>query len=258
MSRRRIGRGIRPNVGTGEAYRKALEKLVDEMTASLNYWLVRRWSEAPPTLAMDERWDSALQRTIRELRRRWTDRFDEAAPKLATHYAKRAADRATGEIGSILADAGMVVDFKVSPAVRTAMSGIVGDNVSLIKSIASEHLTQVEGIVMRSASLGRDLETMSRELREKFEVPKKRAALIARDQNNKMTATITRVRQQEAGIDQAIWMHSHAGRKPRPEHVAFSGHTYDVAKGAYLEGVWTWPGVEINCRCYSKPVLPGF
>ena len=45
---------------------------------------------------------------------------------------------------------------------------------------------------------------------------------------------------------------------PRASHVAASGKRYDVAKGMYLDGVWTWPGHEINCRCVSKAVIPGF
>lgn len=249
---------MHPSVGDGEAYRKALERLVDEMNGSLIYWLVSRWRDDPPTLAMDESWIGALRRTMNELSRRWQSRFDEAAPKLAAHYAKRAATRSTAELAKILQDTGLTVDFKTTAAVRTAMGASVGENVGLIRSIASEHLADVRGIVMRSASLGRDLETMSSELMERFSVPKDRAALIARHQNNMMSATITRVRQTEAGIERAIWVHSHAGKKPRPEHLAFSGKEYDVATGAFLEGVWTWPGVEINCRCFSRPVMPGF
>jgi uncharacterized protein with gpF-like domain len=66
------------------------------------------------------------------------------------------------------------------------------------------------------------------------------------------------VRQKELGITKAIWVHSGGGKHPRPEHVAFSGKEYDVEKGAYLEGKWTWPGFEINCRCTSRSVIPGF
>jgi SPP1 gp7 family putative phage head morphogenesis protein len=258
LSRRRIGGPIRPNVGNGEAYRKALDKLIDEMNASLDYWLLARWSEDPPTLAMDESWIGALRRTMRELAKRWTSRFDEAAPKLATYYAKRAADRAQGRLAEILKDAGMTVDFRVSPGVRTAMGAVVSDNVGLIKSIAAEHLSDVEGIVMRSASLGRDLGVMSAELRKRFDVPKKRAALISRHQNNMMTATITRVRQQEAGIERAIWVHSHAGRVPRPEHVEWDGKSYDVSKGMWsrVDNAYVWPGTPVNCRCFCRPVMP--
>lgn len=259
MKHRCIGAPMRPNVGTGEVYRKELVRLIDEMNASLAYWLEARYKENPAgAVSMDESFVGTLKRTMRNLGKRWQDKFDEAAPKLAEHYAKRAADRSTKVLDGILRDAGMVVDFKMTPAMRVVMDATVIENVSLIRSIAAEHLADVEQLVLRSASQGRDLATMSTELREKFDVPKKRAAMIALNQNNKMTATVTRVRQKEAGIDRAIWVHSTAGRKPRPEHVAFSGHEYNVAKGAFLEGVWTWPGVEINCRCYSRPIIAGF
>ena len=45
----------------------------------------------------------------------------------------------------------------------------------------------------------------------------------------------------EAGITKARWLHSAGGKTPRPEHVAFSGKTYDIATGADVEG--RWPGV---------------
>jgi hypothetical protein len=67
-----------------------------------------------------------------------------------------------------------------------------------------------------------------------------------------------RKRQLQSGTTHAIWMHSGAGVAPRSAHVAFSGHMYEVARGAFLEGKWTWPGVEIDCKCMSRPVIPGF
>jgi SPP1 gp7 family putative phage head morphogenesis protein len=258
----RVGKPLHPNAGIAASYRRALERLIDEMNNSLLYWLTARWRDDPPQLAMDESWISGLRRTMRVLQRRWQSRFDEMAPKLAAHFAESVADRSTANLRRVLDEGGMTVDFKLSPHVRIVHGAVVAENVQLIKSIAQEHLTDVQGIVMRSVTTGRDLEHLARELRERFDVPKARAELIARDQNNKASAVITRARQQEVGIDQAIWVHSHAGKHPRPEHVAFAagrlgGPVYDVAKGAFLEGVWTWPGVEINCRCFSRPVLPG-
>ena len=34
-------------------------------------------------------------------------------------------------------------------------------------------------------------------------------------------------------IREAIWMHSHAGKKPRPEHVKMDGKTYNITKGMW-------------------------
>jgi hypothetical protein len=261
--RTQLGAPIHPNAGNAAVLRKRLDALIDEMHRSLVWWLSARWRAKPPVLAQDESPADALRRTMRTLGRRWQSRFDEAAPKLADYFAQRAAGHATGKLDEILDQAGLTVQFKTTPAVRDALDALVGENVGLIKSIAAEHLSAVEGMVMRSVSQGRDLGTLTDELKDRYDLTKKRAALIARDQNNKATAVVTRVRQQEAGITKARWLHSHAGKTPRPEHVAFAagklgGPFYDVSKGAYLEGKWVWPGTEINCRCTSRPVIEGF
>ena len=66
------------------------------------------------------------------------------------------------------------------------------------------------------------------------------AVIIARDQNNKATASMTRARQNELGITEAIWVHSGAGKHPRPTHVAMNGAKYDVKKGMWDPAVKRW------------------
>lgn len=259
----RLGAPIHPNAGNAAVYRKRLECLIDEMHRSLLWWLCARWRKAPPVLAQDETPALGLRRTMGVLDKRWRDRFDDAAEQLAAHFGKRVEERATGRLAEILDNAGMTVRFRTTPAVRDALQAVIGANVSLIKSIAATHLADVEGIVMRSVSEGRDLETMAKEIEDRYRLTRERAAFIAQHQNNMATAVIARVRQQEAGITRARWVHSHAGKTPRPEHVAFAagrlgGPFYDVSKGAYLEGAWTWPGVQPRCRCVSRPVIEGF
>lgn len=261
--RSRILAPVHPNVGIEADYRHSLDKLVEEMNRSLIYWISAQWRRNEPALASDEAPAAGLRRMMRDLRRRWESRFDDASKKLADHFVQDASRRSQKALEKILDDAGMTVQFRLTPTVRGVINATIGDNVSLIKSIASEHLTDVEGIVLRSVQQGRDLHYAARAIEDQFGVSKRRAALIARDQNNKMTAAITRVRQQELGINKARWLHSGGGKHPRPEHVAFSagrlgGPFYDVSKGAYLEGKWTWPGIEINCRCVSQPVVEGF
>jgi hypothetical protein len=70
----------------------------------------------------------------------------------------------------------------------------------------------------------------------------------------------SRSRQLELGITHARWQHSGAGTHPRPEHVKASNERliYEIAKGAFLGGKWTWPGVEIDCKCVGQPVIPRF
>jgi len=150
----------------------------------------------------------------------------------------------------------------MTPAAQDILDATISEQVALITNIGTQYLSGIETAVLQSVQRGGDLKYLSGELEQRYGIARRRAELIARDQNAKATANMTRARQDEIGITEAIWLHSGGGRHPRKEHVAFSrgklgGPVYDINKGAYLEGVWTWPGHEINCRCVSKPLIPG-
>lgn len=249
---------VRANAGLRNAYQARLDALIDELYASLTYWLAAKYRANAPEMATDESPAMALRRAMRKLTRRWQRKFDDVAPELASYFAQAANDRSDVALQALLRKSGFTVRFKASVAQNDVYQAVVGENVGLIKSIAQKSLTDVEGAVMRSVAAGRSLGDLTKELQHQHGLTKKRAAFIARDQNNKATAVMVRVRQQELGVKQAIWKHSAGGKHPRPEHVAFDGQKYDVEKGAYLDGKWTWPGVEPNCRCYSVSVIPGF
>ena len=257
---------VRPNVGITVWYRLQLEQLVDEMNASVQYWVKSSYrNNEPLILAQDELPAQALWRSMRQLRKRWQKNFDEAAPKLAKYFTTKVEKRSKATLAKLLRDAGMSVEFKMT---RTQADGIranIHENVSLIRSIPQKYFGQIEGLVMRSVQAGGDMYTLSQALQTEYGRTKKRARLIARDQNNKATAFLTRTRQTEMGIEEAIWLHSHGGKVPRPTHLRNNGKRYSVKKGWYDpdadgkgKGRYIHPGELINCRCVPRSVIPGF
>jgi hypothetical protein len=257
---------VRYNAGIEADYATRLQKLVEEMSTSLIYWLQAQWRKNPPaTLAADEAPGTALRRRFEELGSRWESRFDAASVELARYFANKALRNADTMMAKILADAGITVKFRLSAAAADVARATVAQNVQLIRSIGQQHLNDVQGIIMRSVQMGGKVSDAVREMEERYSLTRKRAALIARDQNHKALAAITRVRQQELGIRRARWVHSTAGKVPRPSHVAFSrgqlgGPFYDVDRGWFDpdEQQWIYPGQLINCRCISAPVIEGF
>lgn len=246
------------NRGVATAYKRSLLALIEEMGASVEYWLVAAYKKQPPAvagLAEDASPANEIRKILDRLAKRWLKRFDEAAPKISEAYVRKMFKASDSAMRAALKDAGWTIKFKLTKPMRDALNASISENISLIKSIPEEYLKRVEGVVYRSYSSGRDLETMVKGIRRAYPVTVKRASFIARDQSNKLNAATNRTRKLELGITQAIWMHSHAGKKPRPSHVAADGKVYDVAKGMYLDGKWTWPGVEPNCRCSDKGVL---
>lgn len=260
--RDKVLKPVHPNAGLAALYRRRLDRLITDMQRSYVYWLTATYRRTPPVLAADANPAKAFERELRDLGDQWVARFEDAAPKLARYFTRAVERRSTKTLMKILRDAGIAVEFKMTPAMRDVVNATLAENVSLIKSIASQYHSQVEGLVMRSVASGRDLGTLTAELQQRYGVTRRRAALIAKTQNNMATAAMMRVRQGEAGITEAIWLHSHGGREPRPTHLANSGERYNIAEGWYDPDPKVrrhiQPGELINCRCVSKPIVKGF
>lgn len=255
-----ILRPVHPNAGLEAEYRRKLTALIDEMGRSLTYWLSAAYRGNSPEIAEDELPAETMRRAIRRLARRWQANFNDLADDLAAHFAQSAGERSDASLKAALKKGGFTVEFKMTRAQRDVLNAAVHENVALIRSIPQQHLAQVEGIVMRSVSTGRDLGQLADDLQAQLGVTKKRAALIARDQNNKVTAALSRARQVEMGLTEAVWVHSHAGKKPRKSHLAMNGKRYDIRKGMWDpdEQMHILPGQLINCRCIGKALIPGF
>lgn len=260
---------VQPNAGLRVMYDKRIMALIRKMVDDVTKSVMAAYEENPPrvaqlAMAADELPSDQLRRLFRELSKQWRASFEVGAHELAEYFAQAASQRSDVQLKAILTKAGFAVTFKLSPAQRDILKAVVAENVALIKSIPEQYLTAVGGAVMRSVQVGRDVGGLRKELQEQFGVTRRRASLIARDQNNKATSAFNRARQLEIGVKQARWMHSRAGKTKRPTHVAKNGKLYDVATGWYDpdaygkgKGAYIWPGQLINCRCTSQSLFPG-
>lgn len=262
----KTARNVQANRGIEAAYRRALQKLIADMHGSVQYWLKAGYRANPPRMeaVVDMAKDAAaapsakMKRILDDLAERWIKKFEDAAPKLAETYMRSQFKATDVSFKAALADAGWSVVFNPTPAVRDALTASMQENVGLIRSIPREYLQQVEGAVMRSYTAGRDLHSMVKELQKIYPKVGDRAALIARDQCNKANAVANRARTLQLGLKQGMWMHSGAGKHPRPSHVKAGKEKliFDIVKGAYIEGEWIFPGQKIRCRCTWRVVLP--
>jgi SPP1 gp7 family putative phage head morphogenesis protein len=213
-----------------------------------------------PELASDATPTKQLERLLEKWGQQWIKRFDLAAQKISLDFAAKNQNATQTAMQASLKKAGFTVPFKPTRASIEAYKAVAAEQVGLIKSIAQKYHTDVQTQVWQSVKRGADLRTLSQQLEKNYGVTRRRAALIARDQNAKAKATIEAVRHQEIGIRQAIWMHSKAGKEPRPTHVAMNNKLYDLNKGMWDsdEQKYIHPGELINCRCTMRPYIPGF
>ena len=267
MTPDKVADPVHPNVGIEVAYRKKMEALVDNMHRSIMWWVVNAYKRDTPEtvlMALDDSSAMKLHKIIQKLTKYWHRNFNEAAKELAKYFANKNQNQTDSALKAILKSSGMAVEFKLTPAMRDTLQATIKQNVALITHMADNHLKEIEGITMRSVQAGGDLKYLSDQLEARYQMTRKRAKFIASDQNSKATASITRVRQIELGLKQAKWLHSHAGKTPRPTHMKLNGTLYDVKQGAWDKdadgkgkGRYVFPGELIKCRCVSRSIIPG-
>lgn len=252
---------IWPNAATERWYDRELNELLAEAQADLSRRIRKAWRTNEPTIGFAQ--DASAVVDVRKLLdswgKRWTARFDTMSDRIAESFARRSSRATELSMQASLKKAGFTVAFKPTRKSLEAYKAVVAENVGLIKSISAKYHDDVQGAVWAAVRGGYDLSTLSKDLRKKYGISVNRAALISRDQAAKAKATIENVRRQELGIKQAIWRHSHAGKVPRPTHVAMSGKVFDLDKGMWdsAEGKFVFPGELINCRCSSSPLIAG-
>jgi|SRR5580658_7867100 SPP1 gp7 family putative phage head morphogenesis protein len=255
-------RAVHANAGVRDWYRKELQCLLFRVNRSLILHIGAAWKEAPPItgFAQDAPTSSVLlQRALRKWGGLWTKKFNKLSLDLSRKFARKSFRTTENAMRDAFKAAGFTVEFKPTPHSVESYHAVVAENVGLIKSIPSDYLHDVQTSVWQSVMKGADLGELTKTIQSKYGIAHRRAALIARDQNNKAKAVIENTRRQELGISKARWRHSHGGKVPRPAHVAMDGKVYELSKGMYDrdEGKWIWPGQLINCRCTSKSIIPG-
>lgn len=253
-------RNIPVNEGIEAAYRKHLQQFVRAMAIDLMKRVKRAYRPASDRLAMDDDDPVVTLRTLlRRCGRLWTRRFNRMSADIAEMFATRSQADLERAFRKRLKEAGFTVRFRPTEQMVSAYRAVVAENVGLIKSIPQEFLKDVEGAVWRSALKGGAMYELSKEIRAKYGISARRAAFIAADQSHKTRTVFDNARRAELGIKEADWRHSHAGKQPRPTHIAMHGKRFEISKGMWDSAVqrWVQPGELPRCRCTSRAVIPG-
>lgn len=252
---------IHANKGVEAWYRDRLYRLIEAMHIELQQQLAVAWALDPPEIgfAHDATPTQKIAKILETWGTKWGRKLDSLSLDIASKFAAKAFGMTDRQLEAAFAKSGFTVKFKPTRRSLQAYQAVAAENVGLIKSIPQEYLKDVQTKVWESVKVGADMGTLAKGLRETYGVSTRRAALIARDQNNKAKAVIENTRRQQLGIKKAIWQHSSGGKVPRPTHVSMNGKAFDLTKGSYDrdEKKWVWPGQLINCRCTSRAIIPG-
>ena len=221
---------------------------------------------------------SAVKRSIfRYARREVVAMWDNAAQALARQFAlqvQRYSLTAFRKSVRGLLKNERVVDALKEPKLRSVISGIVRENVRLIRSIPRQYIAKVKTAILSY----NDGTLTKRKFEDRMTVLTDqvftRMRLIARDQNEKATEAMMVLRMEANGMHLVKWVHTHLKEKqPREYHLTkwdgrsgkrsgkpngLNGYIFDLSNPPVIDkksGERGYPAQLINCKCYLVPVV---
>lgn len=235
------------------AYNRKLQQIVKLVRDDIDAELVPVIKQSVPEYVADS-WSDVIAAALQRLVERWTSPFArrqarEIAGTFVTDASTRAMRRTVGI--DLYGGNDQLIDY---------LKAAADQNAALITSIPAQYLEQVSNIVVGNMRQGMRPSYIEQQLVKQFGVTTRRAKLIARDQTSKIQGEITRIRQVNSGILYFRWLTAHDERV-RPSHVAVGNRDVGYGKGVFrwddlpvVDGVPTFPGQPINCRCVAVPV----
>lgn len=248
-------RAVRPNAGLRKAYAGKLRSLVRQMAQDVAKELEGLYRKVEPRIAKDAKSESPaerLQKIIDRTRKKWEESTRDFAEDTADWFVRKTRDHVDRAQNSALRASGFEgfdLRFDKGQISQDAFDALVNANTSLIKSISSRYLQEVEGLVMRAVTDGRDVAGLKSELSKRYGITQRRADFIARDQCNKATEALCRANDLEVGVEQGEWIHVPGKHTSRETHKEMDGKKFDLKKGLYDRDVgrYVLPGELPGC-----------
>ena len=212
--------------------------------------------------------DSKLRRLLQEVadaleQRIATFGLDEKVKKIA-ELAKGNSLREWKKAVKDTLGIDLLDDYYKGEIYEEAIRRWISENILKIKSLPTETLGNMRQIILDSYMKGKSIRDIQKDIQEEYNVSKRYAQLLARDQIATLNAQITKLQQQDAGCRKYKWSTSHDSRV-RDCHRSLNGKTfswddppemwYETKSGRVYTGRHCHPGEDYCCRCVAIPVF---
>lgn len=146
-------------------------------------------------------------------------------------------------------------DYYLGDFYKQGMEQWISDNVDLIKTLPNQSLDKMKEIVYKGYTGGLNTTDMIKAITKAYQMDKRHAKFIARDQTAKLNGAIQRAQQLDAGITHYKWC-TCGDERVRNSHKALEGKVFEWGNPPENgDGRKCEPGEDYNCRCIGSPVF---
>ena len=141
---------------------------------------------------------------------------------------------------------------------KTEIAKNYTDNMELtIKGWQDDQIKKLRLFVGEQVRAGRRYENIKKDLNKKFDLLPKRAAFIARQEVNLLSAQMQEQKCRKAGFNKYVWR-TREDDRVRLDHAHLDGEIFDWDHPPIVDvktGRRGHPGTDYNCRCYAITIL---
>lgn len=137
------------------------------------------------------------------------------------------------------------------------LNALVLETTEWVKKLRDETLETFTTNTLHAMTTGDNLETIMEQFKGVVENRKGHAKFLAHNQIQNFNSITSKIRVQKLGITRAVW-DTAGDDSVRLSHAARDGKEFDLAEGLYssIDGEYLIPGIDYNCRCTARYVLP--
>jgi uncharacterized protein with gpF-like domain len=268
-----VARGTQlvPNAALKEAYAKKIKTLIDRMVDDYKDELFQGFGHKDVEFfyGEDASTTAIFKRILGRLDRKWRGVFAAFAKTHANWFASKVNTYSSFTVKHSLKSLGLAEPKDINTQnIKETLQATIAENVNLITNIQEDFAKNIEGLIFRSIASDNPEDNspaVIRELMERGNMTKRRATLIAEDQNSKLYSALNSERMQQNGVELFGWKHSSAGKYPRESHIAREKEDVGYGPGIFrFDSPELWegpkadrglPGQAIRCRCRMIPII---
>lgn len=159
---------------------------------------------------------------------------------------------------SIKSMTGKFISITPSESSKAILKSSIDEILLYYDSLTSDIIDKYRNLLNNAVVNGIDNQSIKNSIIETVSFSEKKASRVAENVGRSLTSALTNQRMKNAGIKKFKWMHSSAGKVPRPLHVGYDGQVFNFDDPPVIDektGQVGLPGQLINCRCRAIPVL---
>jgi len=148
-------------------------------------------------------------------------------------------------------------ELLATEGLKPNINALILETQQWVKKLRDDTLEFFTNTTLRGMAEGKSLDQIKKEFGELTDKRKSNAEMVARTQVNTFNSLNNKIRAQNLGITEGIWV-TVGDERTRKSHKDRDGKKFLLSEGLYssIDGKKLLTGTDYNCRCSTKFIIP--